>query len=59
MSKIAGVFKLSDGEIAIWEDGGIHIKAVTSQGDPVELSETEALELADALIRLAKGQPLK
>jgi glycogen debranching enzyme len=59
VSKFPGVFKLSNGELAVWEDGGIHIKAVTSRGDPVELSETEALELADALIRLAKGQPLK
>jgi hypothetical protein len=59
VSKIPDVFKLSDDELAVWEDGGIHIKAVTSRGDPVELSETEALELADALIRLAKGQPLK
>ncbi len=50
---------MSDGELAVWEDGGIHIKAVTSRGDPVELSETEALELADALVRLARGQPLK
>ncbi len=59
MSKIPEVFKLSDGELAVWEGGGIHIKAVTSRGDPVELSEIEALELADALVRLAKGQPLR
>jgi glycogen debranching enzyme len=58
VSQIPEVFKLSDDEIAVWEDGGIHIKAVTGRGDPVELSETEALELADALVRLARGQPL-
>jgi hypothetical protein len=59
VSKIPEVFKFSDDELAVWEDGGIYIKAVTSRGDPVELSETEALELADALVRLARGQPLK
>ena len=58
MRKIPEVFKLSDDELVVWEDGGIHIKAVTGRGDPVELSETEALELADALVRLARGQPL-
>ena len=59
MTENPEVFKLSDGELAVWEDGGIHIRAITSRGDPVELSETEAVELADALVRLAKGQPLK
>jgi hypothetical protein len=32
---------------------GITIKAVTVYGDPVELSATEARQLADALIGLA------
>jgi hypothetical protein len=59
VSEIPEVFKLSDDQQAVWEDGGIHIKGVTSRGDPVKLSETEALELADALVRLARGHPLK
>jgi hypothetical protein len=56
MEKIPGVFTCSDGEIAVWVDGGIHLKAVTRHGDPVELSEEEALELADILVRLVHSE---
>ncbi len=59
MDKTPEVFKLSDGALAVWEDGGIMIKAVSSHGDPVELSEAEALELADVLVRLVRGQPTR
>lgn len=40
--------------IAVWVDGGIHIKTSEPHGDPVELSEVEALALADLLKRLAE-----
>lgn len=42
-------------EVSVWLDpgGGITIKAVTAEGDPVELSASEARELASALRDLA------
>lgn len=45
-------FSLSDGEVRAWVDGGIHLKAVTAYGDPVELSKTEAREVIVGLERL-------
>jgi hypothetical protein len=44
---------VSNGEVFAWIDGGIHLKARTSSGDPVELSETEARAVADRLNALA------
>jgi hypothetical protein len=54
--KLPEVFKFSDGEVAVWYDGCICIKAVTRapHDDPVELTEDEAIELAQVLLRLAK-----
>ena len=42
-------------DVRVWldESGGIAIKAVTSSGDPVELSSAEARLLADILNQLA------
>jgi len=44
-----------DDDVAVWldPDGGITIKAATREGDPVELSSTQARKLAEALVRLA------
>ena len=44
-----------DDDVRVWLDpgGGITLKAVTKHGDPVELSASQARELAAALIRLA------
>jgi hypothetical protein len=44
-----------DDDVAVWLDpgGGITIKAVTPEGDPVELSTTQARQLAEALVGLA------
>jgi hypothetical protein len=44
-----------DDDVAVWFDagGGITIKAVTPEGDPVELSSTQARQLARALVDLA------
>jgi hypothetical protein len=41
--------------VSVWLDpgGGITIKAVTAEGDPVELSTSEARRLARALRDLA------
>ena len=51
-SSPAAVFSLSEGEVTAWIDGGIHLKAATAFGDPVELSEAEARSLIAALSRL-------
>ena len=37
--------------VTVWVDGGIHIKTREPHGDPVEMSEEEALALADLLRR--------
>jgi hypothetical protein len=44
-----------DRDIRIWLDpgGGITIKAVTAEGDPVELSAAEARRIAAVLIEFA------
>ena len=46
------VFKFSDGEVAVWYDGCVCIKAVTRgpHYDPVELTEDQAVELAETLL---------
>jgi hypothetical protein len=45
--------ELSNGEVRLWihEGGAIALKCVTREGDPVELSENEAEELATALMK--------
>ena len=41
-------------DVSVWRDGGcICLKAITAQGDPVELADDEAVALAHALLRLA------
>ena len=44
------------GEVYLWveQESSIHIKAVTEYGDPVELTEEEARQLAEILRKLAK-----
>ena len=56
MEKNSDVIRLSGGEIYLWADDGraIHIKAVTPHGDPVELSASEATQLAQHLLQLAQ-----
>jgi len=52
----SNVFRLFGGdEVIVWaETGGpIMLKVVEPSGDPVELNEHQALELADVLRRLA------
>lgn len=51
-----GVFKIAGGDISIWVDGGIHLRVNAAGADPVELGETEALELGRLLIRLVEEQ---
>jgi len=42
--------------ISVWVDGGIHIKTRDPHDDPVEMSEEEALALADLLRRLVEEE---
>jgi hypothetical protein len=45
-----------DDDVLLWLDpnGGITLKAVTGEGDPVEISPQQARHLAAALIDAAK-----
>jgi len=42
--------------ITVWVDGGIHIKTRDPYGDPVEMSEEEALALSELLRRLVEEE---
>jgi hypothetical protein len=44
--------QFAQGEIAIWyeENGGVHIKTYEPHGDPVEITEDEAREIAQWLM---------
>lgn len=48
-------FKTSDEAVRIWMEQGssIHIKASTTSNDPGELSESEALQIAEVLKNFA------
>ena len=56
MSRKGQVQEFAAGEVSLWIEQGssIHLKAVSSQGDPVELTASEALQIADALLEVAK-----
>jgi hypothetical protein len=45
-------FFIREGEVAVWVDGNIHLKAVTKQGDPVQINVDEARGLIRALENL-------
>jgi len=49
------VINFSNGDLYLWveQSSSIQIKAVTKQGDPVELNAEEARDLADQLKKLA------
>ena len=46
------VHEFAEGEITVWVDGGIHIRTRNPHGDPVEMSDRDAKELAELLLRL-------
>ena len=48
------VFTLSNGEVSVWVEEGstIHLRCVTSYGDPVELNADEVKDLIGVLERL-------
>ncbi|MBL7685900.1 MAG: hypothetical protein JNK65_07710 [Deltaproteobacteria bacterium] len=43
-------------EVSAWieQESSIHLKAVTKEGDPIELSAVEAEELASVLLAFSK-----
>jgi hypothetical protein len=48
-------FELSDGDVRFWlEQESLHLIAVDSYGDPIELSKDEAIELGKALLKFAE-----
>jgi hypothetical protein len=57
MASDTNIHELAGGDIAVWQEqsGAIVLKLQEKHGDPVELGEEEALELAELLIRLVKN----
>jgi len=53
-NKDQNFFEIDNGNIELWieQDQSICIKAITKEGDPVELSEEEANELIEMLQKL-------
>lgn len=50
------IYELAGGDINVWVDNGvIMLKIREPYGDPIELNEEQALELADLLARLARA----
>jgi hypothetical protein len=49
------VYKFSDDDVVLWveQDSSVHIKAVDSFSDPAEITESEARELGELLIKMA------
>jgi hypothetical protein len=52
----AKLYTVAEGEVTLWCDpaGVVCIKTMEPHGDPVELTEDEALELAAILTKLAE-----
>lgn len=54
MTTTAELQHFAGGELGVWrDDGAICIKTSNEHDDPVELSDEEAVALADLLLRLA------
>jgi hypothetical protein len=55
-SKPPKVYKFEGGEVAVWYDGCVCIKAISPApyNDPVEMSDEEAVALAETLLRLVR-----
>ena len=50
------VLKFAGGELYFWieHESSIHLKAVSSHGDPIELTAEDAREIAAALLSAAE-----
>jgi hypothetical protein len=47
------VHEIADRDVVLWSvDGTIHIKTISKHNDPVELTEVDAIELSQLLVRL-------
>ena len=57
MTEKIEIHEFVDGEIVVWKElqGIIALKVMNKFHDPVELSDEDAQELGELLIRLAKG----
>ena len=48
-------FELSNGDVRLWlEQESLHLIAVDSNGDPVELSKNEVIKLGETLLKFAE-----
>jgi hypothetical protein len=56
MSNKKQVHRFAGGEVSFWieQDSSIHLRAVSSHGDPVELTAADAREIAAALMTAAQ-----
>jgi len=54
MSESIAVLTFAGGEVSMWVDGGIHLRAISPHGDPTELTSDMAREIAHSLISLAE-----
>ena len=56
--KSQDAYEVASGDIYLWADpcGAIFLKVKNQSGDPIELNEHEAMELAETLMRLIKEQ---
>jgi hypothetical protein len=55
-SKPSGVYEFEGGEVVVWYDGCICLKARSSPpyNDPVEMRDEQAIALAETILRLVK-----
>src|SRR5262249_15853088 len=55
MHRTDNVYEFAGGEVRFWieQEGSIHLKAITSRGDPTELRATETRPIAAALMEAA------
>jgi hypothetical protein len=54
--RLPKVYEFEGGDVAVWYDGCVCIKAKSPapHNDPVEMSDEEAVALAETLLRLVK-----
>ena len=54
--KLPKVYEFEGGEVAVWYDGCVCIKAISPapHNDPVEMRDEEAVALAETLLRLVR-----
>jgi hypothetical protein len=55
-SKSPGIFEFEGGQVAVWYDGCVCLKAISSPpyNDPVEMRDEQAVALAETILRLVR-----